>query len=90
MKDFTIKFSASGTVGQKLRILDDSYTPEDIVKGLNAGNYLTTIAHSEDIDAQWSEVTDLSGERIALIIEQELVSDDGAGYHDFEIGDWYE
>ena len=64
MKNFTIEFSVHGTCTQEVQILDDSYTPEQIIKALNAGELFTTTWHE---DKETTYITNLNGDNVARI-----------------------
>jgi hypothetical protein len=50
-KEFGITFEAQGYIHQTIEILDESYAPEDIVKGLKEGTMATTAQEGGEIIA---------------------------------------
>lgn len=80
-----INFHATGIVTQELTVIDDELTPEQIVRGLNSGEYLTTMNYEAGGGAVSSVVKfdDQDNEvEIATIMSQE-VFDNGGNYSSF-------
>jgi hypothetical protein len=72
MKQAKITFSASGTVTQSITFLNDEVSAQDLQKGLNNGEYITTIQEEN------TYVETISGERVASIdnVDNELTYED--------------
>lgn len=80
-----INFNAEVNVTQELTIIDDEITPEQLVRGLNSGEYFTTMSYEAGggkiatvvkFDDQDNEI------ELATILSQE-VGDHSVGYTNF-------
>lgn len=47
MSKLTVKFTVAAEVTQNIDIVDSSFTPADVLSGLQSGTMTTTIAHNE-------------------------------------------
>jgi hypothetical protein len=82
MKKFTeiqLAFEINATVHQRLRIINDAYDEDSIIEGLNDGVLATTTWYDHD-HAEYCDVFEsvdvvLTGERVALILSQEIDGD---------------
>lgn len=73
-----INFNANVNVTQELTILDDEITPEQLVRGLNSGKYVTTLDSSSEsgkifMVVKFEEDTDNEIE-IAMVESQETTN----------------
>lgn len=73
-----INFNAKVNVNQELTIIDEDITPEQLIRGLNKGEYLTTMSYESGpgkiatvvrFDEQDNEI------EIATILSQEIYDD---------------
>lgn len=70
-----INFNAEVNITQELTIIDDEITPEQLIRGLNSGEYLTTVSCESGMGkistvVRFEEETDNEIE-IATIVSQE-------------------
>lgn len=76
--EFALCFSASGYIYQNIEIIDENETPQNIIKKLNSGEYMTTI-HETDKTIQETA----TGKKIAYITD----TNNELEYVDFEINE---
>lgn len=80
-----IEFSAQAIIHQTVNIVAEDLTPEQLVEGLNRGEYLTTIEYN-NVNQETRTICkfDEEGNEVTLAeIEKQTVQD--AGYTDFAL-----
>lgn len=67
MTPLNIKFNAQAVITQEVILLDNELNSDDLVIGLESGQYFTTISHSS---GEESFIVDVNGKQIAQIVYQ--------------------
>lgn len=66
----TINFSFSGTISQEIEILDPKLSVEEIIKGLNTGDFFTTVTHNGITQVKHIVTAELK--EVAIIKSQDI------------------
>ncbi len=80
MIKFELNFSVQGYVKQTIKVVNDDYNAESIIKGLNDGTLLTTI-HEPVGPLKIRDIIKTENDEVVANI---LSSDDELEYFDFE------